>query len=55
MEERLKQEALRKQIALLQAQLKEIPEDTPAVAPTSPKRKRPEPALLVPPTPSPSE
>ncbi|KAF9468289.1 hypothetical protein BDZ94DRAFT_1209274 [Collybia nuda] len=54
-EERLKQLALRQKIALLQAQLKDIPDDTPPITPTSPKRKVPEPALLVPPTPSPKK
>jgi len=55
-EERRKQEELKKKIAFLQAQLVELPDDVPpAKAPTSPKRKNPEPILLAPATPSPSK
>lgn len=55
-EERRKQEELKKQIAFLQAQLVELPDDAPAAkAPTSPKRKNPEPILLAPATPSPKK
>lgn len=61
-EERRRQDDLRKQIASLQAQLKEIPKD-PLVVPepgspvSTPKRKPSDagPLLLVPPTPSPSK
>lgn len=54
-EEKRKNADLRRQIALLQAQLPEDPETTPVVSDSkSPKRKKPEPRLLAPATPSPS-
>ncbi|KAG5642700.1 hypothetical protein DXG03_002302 [Asterophora parasitica] len=57
-EERERQEDLRRKIAELQAQLKDVPPEIltqPAPTPGSPKRKRPESTTLVPPTPSPKK
>lgn len=51
--EKQKKEFLLKQIAILQGELSKFP-DAPQEAPSSPKRKSPEPTLLAPPTPSPS-
>lgn len=54
--ERRKQAEIRKQIALLEAQLVDIPgQDINTYPPASPKRKQSEEALLAPATPSPSE
>lgn len=59
-QEQRRQDALRKQIARLQSQLKEIPGDPLVITESrlplaSPKRKPSESSLLVPPTPSPSK
>lgn len=57
-EEQQKQADIRKQIALLQSQLKENPDDgssTSFQSFESPKRKQPSDTLLAPATPSPSE
>ncbi|KAG7093878.1 hypothetical protein E1B28_007517 [Marasmius oreades] len=51
-EERRDQADIRKQITVLQAQLKDLPEDQPSPC-RSPKRKKKEPVLLAPATPSP--
>ncbi|KXN85238.1 DNA replication licensing factor mcm10 [Leucoagaricus sp. SymC.cos] len=52
-----KQEEIRAQISALQAQLLSFPEDksTAVKAPSSPKRKQPEPTTLAPATPSPKK
>ncbi|KAF9497368.1 hypothetical protein BDN71DRAFT_1387750 [Pleurotus eryngii] len=52
--EKQKKEFLLKQIAILQGELSKFP-DAPQEAPSSPKRKSPEPTLLAPPTPSPKK
>ncbi|KAF4586295.1 hypothetical protein EYR38_010570 [Pleurotus pulmonarius] len=52
--EKHKKELLLKQIAILQGELSKFP-DAPHEAPSSPKRKSPEPTLLAPPTPSPKK
>ncbi|KAH7911259.1 hypothetical protein BJ138DRAFT_1063452 [Hygrophoropsis aurantiaca] len=52
-EEKRKQIEIRRKIKLLQAQLTEAPEDVPLLE--SPKRKRAEPILLAPSTPSPKK
>ncbi|KAF5326425.1 hypothetical protein D9611_001046 [Ephemerocybe angulata] len=52
-QERQRKEEIAKKIAALQAELGELPETVVAKPPGSPKRKRPEPKLLVPETPSP--
>lgn len=56
-EEQRKQVEIRKQIALLQAQLVDIPSQGSIALPplSSPKRKHPEVTCLAPATPSPSE
>jgi len=55
-QEKRKQAEIRKQIALLQAQLVDTPDINVGFhTPSSPKRKQPEPTLLAPPTPSPSK
>ncbi|KAF6750315.1 hypothetical protein DFP72DRAFT_1139493 [Ephemerocybe angulata] len=52
-QERQRKEEIAKKIAALQAELGELPETVVGKPPGSPKRKRPEPKLLVPETPSP--
>ncbi|KAG6828018.1 hypothetical protein H0H92_009644 [Tricholoma furcatifolium] len=55
---RRKQEEILKEIAALQAKLKDLPQEppvNPVLTPTSPKRKQPDSATLVPPTPSPKK
>ena len=55
-EESSKRDAIAKKIAALQAQLEKLPDPTPNLPrPTSPKRKRDEPKILAPETPSPSK
>ncbi|KAF7420981.1 hypothetical protein PC9H_011500 [Pleurotus ostreatus] len=53
--EKQKKELLLKQIAILQGELSKFPDAPPQEAPSSPKRKSPEPTLLAPPTPSPKK
>lgn len=54
-EEKRRQAEIRKQIALLQAQLVDIPGEHNTPSSSSPKQRRPDETLIAPATPSPSE